>query len=358
MIHAQKYFEELQKVDNEQITEHSLRTPLQILFESLTPNGITVLHEGQRQGIFGTPDFKISNVAGSIGYCETKKVGENLKKIAKSAQIKKYLELTDNLLLTDYCSFIWIKKGIETEHFSFCETTAVGDKNAQITSEKLTKLEELIRSFFRETPKGISTSKELAKALAIRTQILKHFLETELLQTEAAEKSPRLFGLFQTFQQTVSADLTPLEFADAYAQMLTFGLFLAKLNADNQVIKLNNARLFIPNSFELIRELTGFLEDLEAENYVPIRWVIVEILTILNNIELQAIRESLSFNREKLAVPPRPPKGGEKEIEFSQPSPPFGELGKSAVSSPPLGQGCYVLPLFVMFSKKSYLCCK
>ena len=109
MNHALVYYESLQQIDNKEITEHSLRKPLQMLLEALTPEGITVLHEPKRQGKFGTPDFKINIIGGVIGYCETKKVGEDLDGILKTPQIIKYLTLNNNLLLTDYCTFIWLK---------------------------------------------------------------------------------------------------------------------------------------------------------------------------------------------------------------------------------------------------------
>ncbi len=84
-----QYFKSLQNVESQDMTETSLRSPLQDLFNALAMKDIKVLHEGKRHGKFGTPDFKISNLAGTIGFCETKKVGENLKEILKSDQIEK-----------------------------------------------------------------------------------------------------------------------------------------------------------------------------------------------------------------------------------------------------------------------------
>ncbi len=298
------YFSALQENNPSDINEHSLRTGLENLLKGLIAensdlSALKVLQEPKREGRFGTPDFKISNLLGSIGYCETKKVGENLGEIIKTPQIQKYLELSDNLLLTDYCTFIWIKEKIETKKIVFCSTEIVGDKKAKIDSEKAAALVELLCDFLRETPKGIATSQALAKALAARTRTLKEFLYIELANPDAADNVPRLFGLYQTFQQTVSSDLTHSAFADAYAQMLAYGLFLAKLNADTQPVLLHTAKQYIPNAFELIKELTGFLEDLQDVYYQPIRWVINEILTILNHLDLRGIQENLSFNKTR-----------------------------------------------------------
>ena len=42
-----------------------------------------------------------------VGYVETKALGENLEKVLKSDQITKY-KTRQNIVLTDYCEFIWI----------------------------------------------------------------------------------------------------------------------------------------------------------------------------------------------------------------------------------------------------------
>ncbi|WGJ14083.1 N-6 DNA methylase [Methylocapsa sp. D3K7] len=81
--------------------------------------------------------------------------------------------------------------------------------------------------------------------------------------------------------------------------MLAYGLFLAKLNSNGEVITLVNARQFVPGSFRLIRELVQFLDDLSAPEYTEIRWVVEELLSIVNGLDLHAIREDLSFKHRK-----------------------------------------------------------
>ena len=92
-------------------TEHSGRTALENLLNALKPAGVTVVQEPGRQGVFGAPDFKITHNGRILGYIETKPPGENLSKILRSPQLKRYLELTDNLVLTDYYRFIWLRRG-------------------------------------------------------------------------------------------------------------------------------------------------------------------------------------------------------------------------------------------------------
>ena len=55
----------------------------------LKNNKIKILHEPRREGQFGSPDYKVTNNSGIIGYIENKKIDENLNKIIQSQQIKK-----------------------------------------------------------------------------------------------------------------------------------------------------------------------------------------------------------------------------------------------------------------------------
>ncbi|MDZ7649809.1 MAG: N-6 DNA methylase [Cytophagales bacterium] len=120
------------------------------------------------------------------------------------------------------------------------------------------------------------------------------------LQRQGKEHNEgRLYQLFETFRSFVFHELTIEEFADAFAQNLAYGLFLAKLNADTQSVNLYNAKKFIPSSFELIRELVNFLDELDNDEYRETRWIVEEVLTIMNNLDLPAIHESLSFTKKK-----------------------------------------------------------
>jgi predicted helicase len=81
--------------------------------------------------------------------------------------------------------------------------------------------------------------------------------------------------------------------------MLAYGLFLARLNSDSNPISLHNAREYVPGSFRLIRELVDFLIELEKPEYRDVRWVVEEVLSIVNALNLPAIHEDLSFRRRK-----------------------------------------------------------
>ena len=299
MTALQKYIQSLQKIDFSEVTEHSLRFELKTLLTDIFDRKIDILHEGKREGKFGAPDFKISDKNGIIGYVETKKVDDNLEKIIKSEQIKKYTQLSDNLLLTNYLEFIWIRKGKIELRETLCYVSDLKNKKFQITQEKDENTENVIKQFLKENPTGINNAKELAHSIATRTKILKDFLRDTIQSQIDSETQSPLTGLYSTFQTSISTHLTVSEFSDAFAQMLSYGIFLAKLNADTKEINLFTAKQYIPKSFELIHELVGFIDKLENEEYADTRWIVEEIITLLNNIDVRAIQESLSFNKNK-----------------------------------------------------------
>ena len=81
--------------------------------------------------------------------------------------------------------------------------------------------------------------------------------------------------------------------------MLAYGLFLAKINSNMAMVTLQNARQFVPGSFRLIRELVELLPDLDGHDYRDVRWVVEEVLSIVNGLNMRAIQEDLSFRGRK-----------------------------------------------------------
>ncbi len=58
-------------------------------------------------------------------------------------------------------------------------------------------------------------------------------------------------------------------------------------------------RQFVPGSFRLIRELVDFLTELDKDEYRDVRWVVEEVLSIVNALNLLSIQEDLSFRQRK-----------------------------------------------------------
>ncbi|MBS0248140.1 MAG: N-6 DNA methylase [Proteobacteria bacterium] len=309
-----RYLLALRKTPIDEKTEHTDRGALQALLQGLadeSASGTVIQHEPKRVADKGAPDFKVTRKGLILGYVENKTIGEGLDKILKSDQIKRYKSLSQNIILTDYLHFIWISKdGIQRE--TLCHATDLESPKFRLKDESVAAVTRLLQGFFSSAPEGIGRAQQLALALATRSKLLHDYLGEELVRQQREHKEGRLYGLFQIFRDQVFHDLTLNEFADAFAQMLAYGLFLARLNSGTEAITLHNAREYVPGSFRLIRELVDFLTELDKKDYTEVRWVVEEVLSIVNALDLDAIHEDLSF-RQRKAISRKVRAGDEEE---------------------------------------------
>ena len=122
----------------------------------------------------------------------------------------------------------------------------------------------------------------LAKELAKRTRFLEHIIERELVE----EENKSLNGFYKAFQQHLIAGLTKEEFADLYAQTVTYGLFAARTRADDTFTR-RNAVEFIPSTIGILKDVFEFISYGQLpEN---IRWIVDDIAEILNAADINQI---------------------------------------------------------------------
>jgi type I restriction-modification system DNA methylase subunit len=307
----QAYFNAIKSLDVSDATEHTLRGALENLLNEIAKgenNKIKIIHEPKKDTSgLGAPDFKFKLNEAILGYLENKKTSESLDQALKSKQISKYKQLSGNIILTNYLEWIWLKDGQIIKRETLCYANDVGYPRARLDLDKAEKVGKLIASFYSTPPEKIAQTRVLSLALALRCHELRDFLLEELLRQAAKEhQEDRLYGLYQVFQRDVFHALELKEFADAFSQTLGYGLFLAKLNAGEKTpVTLHNAKRFIPNNFELIQELVNFLDELDKVEYQGIKWLVEEILSIMNTLNLAVIQEDLSFIKPQLRLLPQ-----------------------------------------------------
>lgn len=285
--------------------EHTHRTALQNLLQAIKDNQdkqnkISIKQEpnNDKEGR-GAPDFLITKDFLTLGYIENKRVNANLDNIITSDQILKYTKLSPNIILTDYLRFILLSLNDKNEiiickEVKICSLDEIKSivKNQSLLETKTKELNELFAIFFSKIPNPINSALDFANHLSLRTRILKDEL---LLSIE----NETLLSLFNTFKETLYKELSYEEFCDSFAQTLTYSLFLAKLNNDTaKEIDLNNAKKFIPKSFPLIRSMSGFLDD-SFENLENIKWLLEEIINIINHIDITSIIKELNKTGKK-----------------------------------------------------------
>ncbi|WP_240444110.1 N-6 DNA methylase [Helicobacter pylori] len=250
-------------------------------------------HEPNRDKQGGQPDFRVSYQGLNIGYIENKRVGTNLNQLLKSDQILKYLELNPNLMLTDYLNFVWVGKDEENKPLIKREISiaSLDELSKPLKPKPQTErdLIEFFRGFFNYEPVPITNAKDFATHLSAPTK----YLKDALIQYQ---KVDQVSSIFNNFKEYLYEELSFEDFSDAFAQTLTYSLFIAKLNHPFEKINLDNVRSSIPENFAVIREMADFLKKLDAIK--EIQWLLNEILILINHVDMDSIIKDLNDDKD------------------------------------------------------------
>ena len=226
------YLRDLQKDFSSGLaTEETHRPALKTLLETIGQK-VRVTNEPKRVEC-GAPDFIVSRATGhgplTLGYVETKDLGESLDVTERSEQLKRYRHSLDNLVLTDYLEFRWYVGGDLRETARLARIGKGNKLDHQKGGEEA--VFELLSDFLAHKPERISTPKELAERMARLTHLIRDIV-VEAFDKDKA--SYLLNDLRKAFADTLIPDLDKpektAEFADMYAQTIAYGLFAARCN--------------------------------------------------------------------------------------------------------------------------------
>ncbi|QTP04032.1 type ISP restriction/modification enzyme [Helicobacter pylori] len=277
---------------NELTHRPSLYTLLKGLKDNFNKE-LKIEHEPNRDKQGGQPDFRISYQGLNIGYIENKRVGTDLNQLLKSDQILKYLELNPNLMLTDYLNFVWVGKDEKNKPSIKREISIASldelSKPLKPNPQTERDLIELFRGFFNHEAAPITNAKDFANALSAPTR----YLKDALIQYQ---KDEQVSSIFKNFKEYLYEELSFEDFSDAFAQTLTYSLFIAKLNHPFEKIDLDNVRSSIPKNFAVIREMADFLKKLDAIK--EIQWLLNEILILINHVDMGSIIKDLNDDKD------------------------------------------------------------
>ncbi|MGL2609480.1 type ISP restriction/modification enzyme [Helicobacter pylori] len=290
-----EYLEGIKNITPES-NELTYRTSLEILLKNLKNNfnkEFKIEHEPNRDKQGGQPDFRVSYQGLNIGYIENKRVGTNLNQLLKSDQVLKYLELNPNLMLTDYLNFMWVGKDEENKPLIKREISIASldelSKPLKPNPQTERDLIAFFRGFFNHEAAPITNAKDFATHLSAPTKYLKDALI-------AYQKDTHVSSIFNNFKEYLYEELSFEDFSDAFAQTLTYSLFIAKLNHPFEKIDLNNVRSSIPKNFAVIREMADFLKKLDAIK--EIQWLLNEILSLINHVDMDSIIKDLNDDKD------------------------------------------------------------
>ena len=237
---------------------------------------ITFTLEPKNIDQIGRPDIIAKDGLLPLGYIEAEAYGRDLDRLTGHAakQNERFKQNLDNFILTNFIDFeLWID----------------GQRNttARIL-ENTYDLEILLERFLSATPIQIETPIALARYLARRTREL----QTQIATTLTDENS-NTYGMFTAFKETLLPTLTRDDFADMYAQTLTYGLFAARCTLPNATnFSRHTAASVLPRSNPFLRQLFFQVASPNLEENVT--YILDDITTLLRNVSTEMLRTSFA----------------------------------------------------------------
>lgn len=287
-----KYLSDLQKIiDRGDAREESFYHCLKDLLEAYARENriakceVTILPKATEAG---NPDFRIWDGKNHItGYIEAKKPEQyNLEPISVSEQLKRYLGTFPNLILTNFYEF-WLY-----QHGEFvCSATIGSAINATQMRQapplsQIEEFEALFDRYFSFSLPAITDPRSLANALAKRTR----FLRDEIIAIELAEEEKQgrkvLLGFYESFKKLLINNLSLDQFADLYAQTLTYGIFAARTRSTGEFNR-ELIHKYIPNTLGILKSIFKFISYEEPPKALEV--LIDDIAEILCVTDIQQI---------------------------------------------------------------------
>ena len=226
----------------------------------------------------GNPDFRLWNGKDRIiGYIEAKKpTEERLDLIEDSEQLKRYRSTFPNLILTNFLEFRLYRNGQREQTVLAARPLVLNRLRLTPTIEKPDELYALLDRYLDFALPQTFTAASLAVELAKRTRLLRQVIGEQFHQEKEAPGV--LSGFYEAFQTYLIGSLTREDFADLFAQTITYGLFAARTRAGEGFSR-RTAFDNIPHTIGLLRDLFRFISlgDLTE----PLAWRVDDIAEVL-----------------------------------------------------------------------------
>lgn len=238
----------------------------------------------------GNPDFRVWDGKSKItGYIEAKKPETDLDDVEKSEQVKRYIDIFPNFILTNFLEFRFYREGIFTGQAAVGRRHTLVELGAKPVLENQDLFLELLEKFFSFTfPRGLN-ARRLAGELAKRTRFLRDQVVIEELKETSADrydKSNPILGYFKAFKQYLILDLKEESFADLYSQTITYGLFAARTRCPGEFNR-KNAIQYIPQTIGILHDVFEYISIGKIPEQLA--WIIDDIAEVLASVEVEVI---------------------------------------------------------------------
>jgi hypothetical protein len=228
----------------------------------------------------GNPDFRVWDGKHSqVGYVEAKAPNVNLDDIETSEQLKRYIKTFPNLILTNFYEFRLYRNGQRVDNVLLARPYIPIKLKTIPPAEHTTEFFALLEKFFQFSLPTKFTAESLAKELATRTRFLRDQIIIEELREASGAGGRKILGFYEAFQKHLIPNLKPDEFADLYAQTITYGLFAARTRA-NGAFNRKLAYDLIPKTIGILRDIFHFISFDPTEQLQATVDDIAEVLAV------------------------------------------------------------------------------
>ena len=228
----------------------------------------------------GNPDFRVwDGKQNIVGYIEAKApTVENLDRIETTEQLKRYINTFPNFILTNFFEFRLYRNGHRVDKVSIGRPFVLYQLKTIPPLENQDKFLDLLGRFFDFLLPKTYSAKSLAEELAKRTRFLKDQVVIEELKEEEEKGEGFILGFYEAFQKYLIGGLTKEDFADLYAQTITYGLFAARTRCEGNF----NRKLaydYIPETIGILRDVFQFISWGKLPRQME--WIVDDISEVL-----------------------------------------------------------------------------
>jgi hypothetical protein len=241
----------------------------------------------------GNPDFRVWDGKHSqVGYVEAKAPKSNLDETETSDQLKRYVSTFPNLILTNFYEFRLYRNGQRVTQVLLARPYIPAKLKTIPPAEHTLEFLALLEKFFQFSLPTKFTAESLAKELATRTRFLRDQVIKEELRETSSAGARKILGFYEAFQRHLIFNLKLDEFADLYAQTITYGLFAARTRANGAFNRILAYDL-IPKTIGILRDIFHFVSFDPPEQFQATVDDIAEVLAVadVRNILQQYFKE-------------------------------------------------------------------
>ena len=288
--------------------EDQLRGPFEALLLALAAasghktGDVVPVGESSLSELQTRPDYAVTVRSALVGFVEIKAPGKGADpgkfKDKHDREQWQKLKSLPNLIYTDGASFSLWRSG-EREVKTVTLTGDLETAGASLTAPSA--LLNLFSAFLNWAPLAPKTPKQLADVSARLCRLLRAEVEEQM-----AAGSPALTGLAKDWRHLLFPEATDAQFADGYAQAVTFGLLTARAGGISLAAGIDTASATLRKTSSLIGTALRILTD-DPQNQKTLKTSLGTLCRVLEEVHWPTISKGsadawLYFYEDFLAV--------------------------------------------------------